>query len=100
MQELFTALYAETITTDWGSMPRYWFVDYDRDASEVYAEDYENGWNLYGFPYSMDGDHVVIDFKCGLPSAPAGSVLPLDFIVSNLARSSSREKSSMLKSSI
>lgn len=65
MQELFTALYAETITTDWGSMPRYWFVDYDRDASEVYAEDYENGWNLYGFPYSMDGDHVVIDFKCG-----------------------------------
>ena len=43
MQELFTALYAETITTDWGSMPRYWFVDYDRDASEVYAEDYENG---------------------------------------------------------
>lgn len=65
MQELFAALYAETITTDWGSMPRYWFVDYDRDASEVYAEDYENGWNLYGFPYSMDGDHVVIDFKCG-----------------------------------
>ena len=65
MQELFTALEAETITTDWGSMPRYWFVDYDRDASEVYAEDYENKWNLYGFPYSMDGDHVVIDFKCG-----------------------------------
>ena len=65
MQELLAALYAETITTDWGSMPRYWFVDYDRDASEVYAEDYENGWNLYGFPYSMDGDHVVIDFKCG-----------------------------------
>nr|WP_290461568.1 hypothetical protein [Acutalibacter muris] len=64
-QELLAALYAETITTDWGSMPRYWFVDYDRDASEVYAEDYENGWNLYGFPYSMDGDHVVIDFKCG-----------------------------------
>lgn len=23
MQELFTALEAETITTDWGSMPRY-----------------------------------------------------------------------------
>lgn len=64
MQELFTALEAETITTDWGTMPRYWFVDYDRDASEVYAEDYEDGWNLYGLPYSMDGDHVVIDFKC------------------------------------
>lgn len=65
MQELFTALEAETITTDWGSMPRYWYVDCDRNTSEVYAEDYENGWNLYGFPYSMNGDHVVIDFKCG-----------------------------------
>lgn len=64
MQELFTALEAETITTDWGSMPRYWYVDHDQSASEVYAEDYENGWNLYGFPYSMNGDHVVIDFKC------------------------------------
>lgn len=64
MRELFTALEAETITTDWGSMPRYWYVDCDRDTSEVYAEDYENGWNLYGFPYSMNGDHVVIDFKC------------------------------------
>lgn len=64
MQELWTALEAETITTDWGSMPRYWYVDYDRDTSEVYAQDYEDGWNLYGFPYSMNGDRVVIDFKC------------------------------------
>lgn len=64
MQELFTALEAETVTTDWGSMPRYWYVDHDQSASEVYAQDYENGWNLYGFPYSMDGDHVVIDFAC------------------------------------
>lgn len=63
MQELFTALEAETVTTDWGSMPRYWYVDYDQSASEVYAQDYENGWNLYGFPYSMNGDHVVIDFE-------------------------------------
>lgn len=65
MQELWAALEAETITTDWGSMPRYWYVDYDRDASEVYAQDYENGWNLYGFSYSMNGDHVVIDFEHG-----------------------------------
>ncbi|MEY8573271.1 hypothetical protein AALD01_02540 [Oscillospiraceae bacterium 21-37] len=63
-QELFAALEAETVTTDWGSMPRYWFVDYDQSTSEVYAEDYEDGWNLYGFQYSMNGDHVVIDFKC------------------------------------
>ena len=38
------------------------------------------------------------DFKQQL--ADMMQVLPLDFIVSNLARSSSREKSSMLKSSI
>lgn len=64
MRELFTALEAETVTTDWGPMPRYWYVDHDQSASEVYAEDYEDGWNLYGFPYSMNGDHVVVDFKC------------------------------------
>lgn len=62
-QELWTALEAETVETEWGSMPRYWYVDYDRDASEVYAEDSSDGWNLYGFPYSMNGDHVVIDFE-------------------------------------
>ncbi len=44
-----------------GMDSHYWFWDYDRDASEVYATDVTD-WNLYGFPYSMDGDHVVIDF--------------------------------------
>lgn len=63
-QELWAALEAETIETEWGSMPRYWYVDYDRDASEVYAQDSNDDWNLYGFSYSMNGDHVVIDFGC------------------------------------
>lgn len=63
-QELWAALEAETIETEWGSMPRYWYVDYDRDASEVYAQDSNDDWNLYGFSYSMNGDHVVIDFEC------------------------------------
>lgn len=63
-QELWTALEAETVETEWGSMPRYWYVDYDRDASEVYAQDSSDDWNLYGFSYSMNGDHVVIDFEC------------------------------------
>ena len=63
-QELWAALEAETIETEWGSMPRYWYVDYDRDASEVYAQDSSDDWNLYGFSYSMNGDHVVIDFEC------------------------------------
>ena len=64
-QELWAALEAETIETEWGSMPRYWYVDYDREASEVYAQDSSNDWNLYGFSYSMNGDHVVIDFENG-----------------------------------
>lgn len=63
-QELWAALEAETIETEWGSMPRYWYVDYDRDASEVYAQDSSDDWNLYGFSYSMNGDHVVVDFGC------------------------------------
>lgn len=63
-QELHAALEAETVEYEWGSMPRYWYVDYDREASEVYAEDSSDNWNLYGFPYSMNGDHVVIDFEC------------------------------------
>ena len=32
-----------------------------KDVSEVYATDVSD-WNIYGFTYSMDGDHVVIDF--------------------------------------
>lgn len=64
-QELYTALEAETVEYEWGSMPRYWYVDYDREASEVYAQDSSNDWNLYGFSYSMNGDHVVIDFENG-----------------------------------
>lgn len=63
VRELYTVLEAETITTEWGTMPRYWYVDYDREASEVYAQDCEDDWNLYGFAYSMNGDHVVIDFE-------------------------------------
>lgn len=59
--ELFGALESEKVETCWGTDSHYWFWDYDRDASEVYATDITD-WNLYGFPYSMDGDHVVIDF--------------------------------------
>jgi len=60
-EELFGALSEEKTETCWGLDSRYWFWDYDRDASEVYATDVTD-WNLYGFPYSMNGDHVVIDF--------------------------------------
>lgn len=49
-----------TFESPWGTEPSYWFVDYDRDASEVYAEAAED-WKLYGFTYAMNGDNVVID---------------------------------------
>lgn len=61
-EELHCALETEKVETCWGMDSRYWFWDYDRDASEVYATD-ATDWNLYGFSYSMDGDHVVIDFN-------------------------------------
>lgn len=60
-EELFGSLEAEKVETCWGMESHYWFWDYDRDASEVYATD-TTDWNLYGFTYSMDGDHVVINF--------------------------------------
>lgn len=49
-----------TYETPWGQEPKYWFVDYDKDALEVYAESSED-WRLYGFSYSMNGDRVSID---------------------------------------
>ena len=59
---MIEALEAEKIDTVFGEMPRYWFVDYDRERSEVYAYD-ETDWKLCGFSYSMNGDNVVIDFE-------------------------------------
>ncbi len=59
--ELHAALSVEQIETPWGPDQHYYLWDYDPDVSEVYARDTVD-WNLYGFPYSMDGDHVVIDF--------------------------------------
>lgn len=59
--ELYQSLESEMIETSWGTDTRYWFWDYDRDASEVYAYDVAD-WNLYGFPFAMDGDRVVVHF--------------------------------------
>lgn len=58
---VMVALSAVEIQTEWGEMSRYWFVDYDKDLSEVYCYDCED-WNLYGFSYAMNGDNVEIDF--------------------------------------
>lgn len=63
LDELVCALSAEQVETDWGSMCRYYYCDHDAEASEVYCYDTQDGWNLYGFNYSMNGDTAVIDFE-------------------------------------
>jgi len=55
-------------------MPRYWYVDYDMEVSEVYVQDRKDH-NLYGLKYAMNGDHVVIDFA----SAKRKKIAFLDF---------------------
>ena len=60
-EELTSALGAVKVDTCFGEISRYWYVDYDSEVMEVYCYDQED-WNLYGFTYSMNGDHVVIDF--------------------------------------
>lgn len=47
----------------WGLIRKYSYVDHDYELSEVYCYDCEENWKLYGFPYSMNGDNVVIDFE-------------------------------------
>lgn len=61
-EELMGALSEQKIETCFGEMCRYWYMDYDGEASEVYCYDQED-WKLYGFNYSMNGDHVVVDFE-------------------------------------
>lgn len=63
-EELISALGTEKTTSIWGDeISRYMYCDYDSDSCEVYCYDMED-WKLYGFTYSMNGDHIVVDFKC------------------------------------
>lgn len=52
----------DTINTDWGSYARYWMVDYDAAAQEVYFYD-EADWTLYGCGYEFDGDDIKVDIE-------------------------------------
>ena len=63
-QELARVVESVRIEKEWGECSRYWFVDYDKDASEVYCWD-TNDWLLYGFAYQTDGDTVTVDFENG-----------------------------------
>jgi hypothetical protein len=61
VNELCNSLAEITIEREWGECHRYWYVDCDFDAKEVYCWDVTD-WLLYGFTYEMNGDNVVIDY--------------------------------------
>lgn len=46
----------------WGKEARYCMVDFDANASMVYAMDLQDS-NLYGFTYTMVGDNAVVNFE-------------------------------------
>ena len=52
----------ERVETMWGDEPRYWLFDFDVEKFEIYVHD-NTDWNIYGFSYSMNGDHVVINWS-------------------------------------
>lgn len=62
VEELRRVLEEAKIEREWGECIRYWYVDCDFDANEVYCWD-TNDWLLYGFTYSINGDSIVIDFE-------------------------------------
>lgn len=74
--ELISVLRSEMIYDDcWEcEVPRYWYIDYDLEAGEVYVEDRVD-FNLYGIKFTMNGDHVEIDFA----SATRKKVAFVDF---------------------
>jgi hypothetical protein len=54
----------ETIRDRWGdSIPRYYTVDVQE--SEVIVVDRENGYNYFGFTFTISGDKPEIDFTSG-----------------------------------
>jgi len=61
-EEVCRSLSAATVEREWGVCQKYWYMDCDLDAQEVYCMDTED-WLLYGFKFSMNGDNVVIDFE-------------------------------------
>lgn len=62
--ELMEVLSTQKTMSCWGEeMPRYIYVDYDSELLEVYCYDCED-WKLYGFPYSLSGDSIFINFEC------------------------------------
>lgn len=61
VEELCRGLESVTIAREWGECHKYWYVDCDMEANEVYCWDVED-WLLYGFNYATNGDAICIDF--------------------------------------
>lgn len=61
VEEINRVLSEETVQREWGECCRYWYVDCDIEAQELYCWDVTD-WLLYGFAYSVDGDSITIDF--------------------------------------
>lgn len=63
LRELVSALRSEMVYDEcWEcDVPRYWYIDYDAEQMEVYAEDRKD-CRLYGMKYAVNGDAVTIDF--------------------------------------
>ena len=61
VDEIYRVLGEVKIEREWGECTRYWYVDCDFDAHEVYCWD-SNDWLLYGFLYAIDGDSITIDY--------------------------------------
>lgn len=62
-RELYDAVSVEMVPDEDGfSYPRYFIIDHDASLSTVYCVDTANHWITVGVPYSMNGDHVVVDF--------------------------------------
>lgn len=59
--ELNRMLSDAKIEREWGTCPRYSYVDCNFERFEVYCFDVED-WLLYGFTYSINGDCITIDF--------------------------------------
>lgn len=62
VDELNRAVSKETVEMPWGTTCRYWYIDCDMEANEVYCYD-TNDWLIYGFSYSVSGDAVEVDFE-------------------------------------
>lgn len=62
-EQLLRAVCAVQVMRPWGMDQSYWMVDFDAEENKVYYEDLTDDCKLFGSPYTMDGDEVVIDFE-------------------------------------